>query len=197
MISRLSKVALATILLCTGVRSGFSEPPPLKLKPGKSEIIEAIDELRNKSIFQAYFALYSPQLPHSILFAPDTKGGVYVILTKDADLPGDLPIDELAGEINNAFAQFDISIGRQPTLDRTARKLVYISNSEWSKLLKLTKSYQVENEEVSVILQANGISRSTQLFLRIPIGKEHEVLDALFGSMDITPDTLMSHVGWN
>src|SRR3954453_6423223 len=49
-------------------------------------LVQAVGRLKGKTIPQAYFWLGSPQIPDSTIFAPDTKGGAFVIIVRNRRL---------------------------------------------------------------------------------------------------------------
>lgn len=74
---------IACLILCTGwfctdVPAANQSQDTARLQ----DLMDAVQTLKGKTIVEAFFWLGSPQVPPSTIFAPDTKGGGYVVIAR-------------------------------------------------------------------------------------------------------------------
>jgi hypothetical protein len=190
----MKRFAVCALAVTAFIRLALSQETEFMIE--KEFLVSAVQQLRLKTIPEAYFLLSSPRLSHSLTFAPDTRGGAYVLILKDAPFPDGLSGNDLRKVLDEMSSQPGERM-RRPEIDEKNRRLVFFSEQAWKRLLQATKNYLTSNEEVTgtLIFKAN---HPQALLLRIPRGREEAfVRDLIEKGLKDDEDSFPYSVGWN
>ncbi len=164
------------------------------------DVLKAIEELRHKTIPQAYFLLHSQHMPPSPIFAPDTHGAVYVIICRWEEIKdaSNEQMDQMTKEFNKGWKKLGLYPKVRPIIDKIKMKVIYYPDSDWKKLKNTTKAWSVPEKEIENLFETNLLVSKEFLVLKIPQGKEKEFLTSFIKEgHGIDPIIFTCSIGWN
>jgi hypothetical protein len=178
-------IAIVSILSLRAEEDLFTDPQPL---------VEAIQMLRAKRIPEAFFLLISPSLSVPITFAPDTKGGAFVLVCKESSVP-----DEEQATIEKSLDEaWQVVEGRmlRPKCDPVRKKLVFFEDEKWAGLLTSLKEYQVIDHPIAAWHVLEKDQQGLAIF-EIPTGEEESFVRTFLKALALDGGALRYSIGWN
>lgn len=187
-------VCVALVVVSFGCRT------PGQLAIDLDPLNAAVEQLRTKTIHEGYFHLLSPQLPAgSHIFAPDTKGGAYVLIARDTVVPQDVDMAALRADYEkNWDAWASRYAAGPPRIDAKSRKVIFYSRSEWNRLRKAVRPWTVDQASGPLLFRAERQSGQRYLTIRVPKQDQAEFLRIFLSEglgLDHAEPTY--EIGWN
>ena len=162
---------------------------------GSEPLIEAVQNLRKKTIPEAFFSLVSPLLSAGIMFAPDTKGAAYVWIPRHSPYPAGTSKADVVKSLDEAMSRASGNLKR-PELDDKNHRLVFFSETEWKRIIEKTKKYIAKEEDIHGDLLLEGFPEG--LLLCIPPGEEKAFVESLIHQgLGFDLSAFPYTIGWN